>query len=270
MNGQRQRKTAALLSTRAALALAIVAGGWERVGWYGRRLSDGGDEPWGLVALVAAVLLTPRRVWRTPPTPWQALAAGGLILGVALFGERMPALLQAMLWILALACVLAEGRGASGRTALLGLSLPVVSTLQFYAGYPLRVVIAEMGRWLLAVVGIPVERMGVVLRWSGGEVMVDAPCSGVRMLWTASCVAAGLAAAFGLRWTTSLLLAVTTLAIVVVVNGLRATLLFFTETGRWANPEGTHSGIGVVLFTLVVTVVWRMAARLGRSEAAAR
>ncbi len=270
MNGQRLRKTAALLSTRTALALAIVAGGWERVGWYGRRLSDGGDEPWGLVALVAAVLMTPRRVWRTPPTPWQALAAGGLVLAVTLLGGRMPALLQALLWIMALACVLAEGRGAPGRTALLGLSLPVVSTLQFYAGYPLRVVIAEMGRWWLALVGIPVERAGVVLCWSGGEVMVDAPCSGVRMLWTASCVAAGLAAAFGLRWPASLLLAVTTLAVVVVGNALRATLLFFTETGRWPNPAGVHSGIGAVLFALVVAVVWRVAARLGRSEGVAR
>ena len=62
------------------------------------------------------------------------------------------------------------------------LSLPLLASLQFYAGYPLRVITAEASRWLLAA-GFEVERSGASLLVDGRLVIVDAPCSGVQMLW---------------------------------------------------------------------------------------
>lgn len=62
------------------------------------------------------------------------------------------------------------------------LALPLLSSLQFYAGYPLRVVTAEASRWLLAP-GFEVAREGATLMVDGRLVIVDAPCSGVQMVW---------------------------------------------------------------------------------------
>ena len=62
------------------------------------------------------------------------------------------------------------------------LALPLLSSLQFYAGYPLRVVTAEASRWLLAP-GFSVAREGSSLLVDGRLVIVDAPCSGVQMVW---------------------------------------------------------------------------------------
>ncbi|RYF63174.1 MAG: exosortase/archaeosortase family protein, partial [Comamonadaceae bacterium] len=56
------------------------------------------------------------------------------------------------------------------------------SSLQFYAGYPLRVITAEASRWLLAP-GFEVAREGSSLLVDGRLVIVDAPCSGVQMVW---------------------------------------------------------------------------------------
>ena len=53
--------------------------------------------------------------------------------------------------------------------------------------------------------GAAVERQGVYLRAGGELVMIDAPCSGMRMLWAALLLACCLAALFRLRARSSLL-----------------------------------------------------------------
>jgi exosortase/archaeosortase family protein len=62
------------------------------------------------------------------------------------------------------------------------LSLPLLASLQFYAGFPLRVVTAEASRWLLSIAHT-VERTGSSLVVNGQLIIVDAPCSGVQMAW---------------------------------------------------------------------------------------
>jgi hypothetical protein len=47
------------------------------------------------------------------------------------------------------------------------LALPVVSSLQFYAGYPLRVVTAEASRWLLGAAGFDASREGSAMLVDG-------------------------------------------------------------------------------------------------------
>ena len=75
------------------------------------------------------------------------------------------------------------------------MSLPLVASLDFFAGYPLRLAAAELGRGMLWFVGIEAERNGVLLVHCGRLVGIDPPCAGVRMLWTACFLAAVLAAA---------------------------------------------------------------------------
>jgi hypothetical protein len=87
-----------------------------------------------------------------------------------------------------------------GVVMLLSLALPWVATLQFVAGYPLRVVVAMGAEKVLRLMGVLVTREGTDLWYEGVAVGVDAPCSGIRMLWFLLFAAAFLAARFGLRW----------------------------------------------------------------------
>jgi len=227
------------------------------------RLGDGGDEPWGLVALALAVALTPKTVWAAKLTQAGAWAAGTLVLASAAGTASLPMLVRAGLWVGALGVVLGKGGGgrAWGRGALLGLSLPVTTTLQFYAGYPLRVLAAELSRGLLAPVGVSAERVGVVLRWAGGEVVVDAPCSGVQMLWTATVVGAVFVTRARLSAGRAILFGGLTAAVAIGANALRATLLFFFESGLWPSVKGGHEAIGLGVFALAVGVLGAVASK---------
>ena len=171
----------------AAFALAL----WPHWRWAAMRLGDGSDDPLGLAALavlaVAIARLAPRL--RAEPAPgWLALAVLLTALATVL-GLIAPALLAAVLAALAFAAALAAfapaGTPVLPLAGLATLALPVVSSLQFYAGYPLRLVTAEASRWLLGLAGFDASREGSAMLVDGRLVIVDAPCSGVQMVWMA-------------------------------------------------------------------------------------
>src|SRR5262249_56914005 len=66
---------------------------------------------------------------------------------------------------------------------LVALALPVLPSLQFTLGYPMRVVSATLSVGLLQAHGLMVARQGTFLVWRGELIQFDAPCSGVNMLW---------------------------------------------------------------------------------------
>jgi exosortase/archaeosortase family protein len=248
---------------RWMLCALVLGVNWEVVQWYVVRLGDGGDEPWGLMALAAAVVLTPRAVWSARLANTAVVAVGLLAVAALVSGDVLPKLVRAGIIVTALAVVIggpapsrAVWGGELGRLGLLVLSLPVMATAQFYAGYPLRVLTAELGRPLLWLAGVATERSGVVLSWAGGEVVVDAPCSGVRMLWVGAALACGLAAwrRAGVGKTAGLL--VLGLGGVLVGNAVRAAVLFLTESGVWPNASWVHETVGAVIFGAVAMVLW--------------
>ncbi len=156
--------------------------------WMARRLADGSDDPLGLLALAGLALLVAahRRYLRASPAlPWLG-AALLLTLAATLSRASLPPLLGSLLAVLALAAgLLAFLPRQVAATPVLGLAvlaLPLLSSLQFYAGYPLRVLTAEASRWLLAP-AFTVAREGSTLLIDGRLVIVDAPCSGVQMVW---------------------------------------------------------------------------------------
>ncbi|WP_034923523.1 archaeosortase/exosortase family protein, partial [Candidatus Accumulibacter vicinus] len=67
-------------------------------------------------------------------------------------------------------------------------------SLQFYGGYPLRVLAGSLAVALLQLNGLAVERAGAVLLWDGRQIAIDAPCSGLRMLWAGAYLMAAAAA----------------------------------------------------------------------------
>jgi len=171
------------------LWLALLAAAlWPTWWWMGQRMRDGSDDPLGLLALAAlGVLVWQQRQWLRPAPRlgWLALALTGAVAATVLRAS-LPPLAGALIALLALAAGLVAFLPPRVATApVLGLSvlsLPLLASLQFYAGYPLRVLTAEASRWLLALQH-DVARSGSSLLVNGQLIIVDAPCSGVQMVW---------------------------------------------------------------------------------------
>ncbi|MBE2213682.1 MAG: archaeosortase/exosortase family protein [Opitutaceae bacterium] len=243
---------------------------WPVWRWYLARMADGSDEPLGLIALLTAAAFLPRRGWRGP-IGTRALIGAIAALAFHLVGfEHLPALVRAALAVGAIVCVLPRdpARSPLPLIALLLLSLPLIATLQFYLGYPLRAVTTWCAAHLLALGGQAVAAHGTVLQWAGEEVLVDAPCSGIRMLWTSCYLSATLAAVHRLPARRFLRLARWTAAVVFLANLARTILLFFLETGQWPNPPWAHEAAGLAMFLLAAVACVAAAHHLRRPTVA--
>lgn len=258
---------AAWWASRAAVLAVWALAGWPVWRWYVARLRDGSDEPWGLAALLAALAWVPWRRLREP-LPLGGAVLAGAALATVLFGyERLPALVRGGLWMVALVALLGGTGPAVARGGLLLLSLPVVATAQFYLGYPLRVVVAACSVPLLRLLGYAVERQGTALHWTGETVLVDAPCSGVQMLWMGAFVACVLAAIHRLGTSGSLRLLRATGGTVGAANVVRCVALFLVEVRGGGVAPGVHTGIGMACFAAALGLVAWTAERLARREA---
>ena len=247
-----------------ALLAAALLPTW---GWMGRRVLDGSDDPLGVLALATLLGLawTCRGALRAAPSlRWFAGALSGAVLATAMQGG-LPPLACALIGLLAFgAALLAFLPSRIACVPVLGLSLlslPLLASLQFYAGYPLRVVTAEASRWLL-MPGFAVERAGASLQVDGRLVIVDAPCSGVQMLWLGyftACVAA-LCAARTDRSFLSRLPAVG--ALVLAGNVVRNSVLVAFEAAGAPLASWAHDAVGLVVLAFVcVAIATLMSAR---------
>ncbi|HEX6398069.1 MAG TPA: archaeosortase/exosortase family protein [Steroidobacteraceae bacterium] len=243
------------------LMLAHAACFWPVWRWYVERLDDGSDEPWALVALLAAVALSwPREGFRWNPRDPLLLGAAAFTLLYALLAPFAPPLLRALAAMAALGCSWVSVSGARDKwpavSCLLVLSVPVIASLQFYAGYPMRTVTAGGATWLLNLLGMDAVRSGTSMVAYGRTVLVDAPCSGVRMLWTASVLCASLAAMRPkVTWGAMAAALACVIPIVLVGNTVRAALLFVIETADQPPPGYLHPVVGIVTFVIVAALL---------------
>ena len=144
---------------------------------------------------------------------------------------------------------------------MLLLSLPVVATAQFYLGYPLRALTAACSVPLLHGLGYAVARQGTALRWAGETVLVDAPCSGIQMLWTGLLAACAMAATRGLGGAATLRLLRHAGMVVAAANVLRCVVLFLLEVRGAPPAHWLHEAIGLALFGGALGVVAWLARR---------
>jgi exosortase/archaeosortase family protein len=248
--------------TLAVLA-AQAAAFWPVWSWYARRTLDPSDEPWGLLGLATAIALSMRR------TPDDAGSGGtsmrvpaALTLAYAAACPFAPPLVRALLALAAMGATLAGGRGAlhPSRLALFALATPLLPTLQYFAGYPLRVAAGELAALVLRASGLPVAREGTLLALGETLVHVDAPCSGVRMLWAGLYLAAIVS--WRLRPWPALACLSASAAIVVAANALRAAALFYPEAGLLDLPAIAHPATGLGAFVMVAAAILLTARRL--------
>ncbi len=246
--------------------LALLAAAlWPTWLWMGQRMLDRSDDPLGLLALSALGLLAWQQRRRLRPAPRLGWLAGALAgaLTVTLSLGLLPSLVTALLALSALAaglCAFLPGSVASAPViGLAVLSLPLLASLQFYAGYPLRVLTAEASRWPL-MLGHAVERSGASLLVDGRLVIVDAPCSGVQMAWFGyfSACAVTLYLQRGNRAFLTRLPAVS--ALVLAGNVLRNTVLVAAEASGRQVPGWVHEAVGLgVLAAVCAAIAWLMA-----------
>jgi exosortase/archaeosortase family protein len=235
------------------LALQVIAF-WDVWRWYVSRAVYSWDQPWGVLALVAAVivLLASRKPW--PHTgPSLLLPTLLIILYAAAYSSFAP-LARAIVAFTALAVTTSSLRfGKSFHPGLFGLfylSLPALPTLQFFGGYPLRVVVAELTAPILRMSGFAVIPEGTCLNWAGQMIWIDAPCSGIKMLWVGLFLTFVVLCLYELPLLKTLLVLPLVGVVIMAANVFRAVALFYLEAGVLTLPAWGHEYAGVIAFVL--------------------
>jgi exosortase/archaeosortase family protein len=236
-------------------ATVVAAATWDSWRWYFARVAATPEEALSLAATVlflAAIGVA--RASPVAPRP-MGLAQVAILLGAyASTYVFLPPIMRAALAIAATLFgfhfALFRERPPIAFWGLVALALPVLPSLQFVLGYPMRVVSAILAVGLLQAQGLAVARQGTFLLWHGEMVDFDAPCSGVNMLWAGlllnlmGCVLFRLGA---MKVVVAIALSV---ALSIASNALRASSLFYVEVGFFAHsPAWWHDGIGLAAFT---------------------
>jgi len=254
----------------ATLVLMPIAACWQVWLWSFNRLTDRSDDPYGLFALLAATafsLIAAKQQSRSPANhqiDWMQAGLIGASLGAyVLTVDSLPMLIRSGFAISAVALLISRVIfGMRINLAILGLcllSLPVVATMQFYMGFPLRLLVTRAVSAIVNIGGYSVNQSGTDLIWARHVVGIDPSCSGVKMLWTGFFAALALSCLHKMSNTRTLLLCFGTLAVVLCGNIIRATALFLmevlTERSQFVPPEWLHSAVGVAVFAFILLAV---------------
>jgi len=229
--------------------------------WYASRLRDPSEAAGVIVTLLAAIFL-PGGAGGT--LPGGLLPAAAATAAYAVVFPFAPDLVRALLALLAVACLRVRVGAAGGGAARVGLFLlaaPIVPSLQFYLGYPLRLVVGHGAAAWLRGLGLGVRAEGAGLAFSDRLVFVDAPCSGVVMVWGTLFVALASALLFGRGTRATLGLCAAALALSVVGNSIRAAALFLDEAEIVLMPGVMHDAAGLAVFGLTAAAVGGLARR---------
>jgi exosortase/archaeosortase family protein len=202
--------------------------------------------------------------WFLPSqSPTRLMLPATLLLCYSLSYHFLSPLPRAAIAVTAIAATVSVMRFGQrfhlGVWGLLLLALPVVASLQFYLGFPMRAVVARLAAPMLQINGFAVVAEGASLNWNGDPILIDAPCSGVKTLWTGFYLTFTLACYYKLNAKRTALACVAAFAAIIIGNTFRAAALFYVESDA-ANlplPDWTHEGVGVVVFAATaIAIAW--------------
>lgn len=240
----------------AGMCLAV----WPVWIWFVTGSSDRSNDLANLLAAATALIV----VWRAPamtavrwpfalPAALLSVYAVATVCGVPPASGALPAFAA----LAALASAWRLGRRLDA--ALLGLcmlALPLAASLQFYLGYPMRVMAGTLSVAMLRMSGIGVVRDGAILAWGDQLISIDAPCSGVKMLWTGLYLACALALGYRLDLLRTAAALAFGAVMIVAANALRATALFYIESGLVRLPDWGHEATGMVCFAAAALAIF--------------
>lgn len=236
---------------------------WHAWQWLFHRLFSSPGEAIGLTVVLSVILLKCAYSLKhnTQIKPVSALPLSVLLLiYAASFYFPVPNIMRAALAVLIVSIYLHQSviniKVPAPLIILLLLSLPIVPSLQFYLGYPARIAAASLTVPLLQLNGLNVVQEGSNLLWHDLVLQFDAPCSGVKMLWTGTWLSMFLAWIYSFNFRNTALLLCTSCALVLIGNVLRACSLFYLETGLLPVDEsGLHEATGSGAFIITVIAI---------------
>ena len=234
------------------IALQLAAF-WSVLLWYFTRLSSANNEFYGFWSLAAIGLLCLKFRANDAVVPNFGLSVASILV-YAISIPFLPPLLQAFAAATSLTVTLSGWQFGKrfhfGVWSLFLLSLPMIASLQFFLGFPLRVLVGEATALLLRLNGLDVVRDGVCLHFGEQSIWIDAPCSGVRMLWAGFFLTALLVNVYNFRFRRSLVAFAAAFAIILAGNIFRAAGLFYLEAGLIELPAFAHEAIGTTAFII--------------------
>ena len=245
------------------LAAIVITGTWDSWRWTLHRLTQNPDEGLSLLltfALLAGLAIPHIKQRRLLSSVTPLPAAVMLALHAALTVAGAPSILRSALATIMLAHI--AYRTAVGHHppvafwGLVALSMPVLPSLQFVFGYPMRLVSAALTVTLLRLQGVPITRDGTYVTVAGETVQFDAPCSGIAMLWAlvlVTLMAAVIVRLDALRTGLALALAV---MVTILANALRvASLLYATSGLGVGEPAWLHEAVGLAAFVMSACLI---------------
>lgn len=249
---------------------------WPVAIWYFERLLDKSDEPLGVVSLIAfiAIIVTRQGATASKRTLKIPRASIACLLLYAATWPIAPKLLSAIIAVVTIGCLISSQGGkfklGLGTWLLLLFSLPIVSSLNFYSGYPLRLVVGKIAAPLISMVGFPTIADGTALVWNNQMIQIDAPCSGIKMLWFALFVGAVLSSVLELSFLLSLTVLSSAVLAALLGNVLRITSLFFIEAKVLpidpSHEQFIHQSVGAVSFAIAAGVTAAFAKILSKKD----
>lgn len=243
----------AFRGSKILLIVLQILAFWSVWRWFYSRLSSSSDEFYAIAALFAVVALSLNLRRADSAISNFNLIVASIVVYIAAF-PFAPPLLRAAIAVTSLTFSISGwqfGRKFHfGIWSLFLLGLPVVASMQFYLGFPLRVIVGEATAFLLKLNGLAIFREGVCLHFGEQLIWIDAPCSGVKMLWAGLFLTALLVTVYRFRLRKSLLAFGLAFFIILLGNIFRATGLFYLEAEIIKLPDFAHSAIGVSAFIL--------------------
>jgi exosortase/archaeosortase family protein len=123
------------------------------------------------------------------------------------------------------------------------------------------VLAAHASAGLLWLGGLDAGAAGASILHGGTQVMIDAPCAGIGMLWVGSYTAALLSYLNRASLRRTALNAAFAAVLVLAANILRNTVLFFPEAGLVEWPAWSHEAVGLAAFTFAIVPIIVLAHR---------
>jgi exosortase/archaeosortase family protein len=250
----------------------VMAATWDAWRWYVQRVWESPEEAASLAVTVAflGMLGVARKSKETARLPLVPVAL--LLAAFAASYGMLPPIARAAI---AIAATLFCGHLAAFKEhppvafwGLVALALPVVPSLQFVLGYPMRLVCAALSVGLLQGHGLAVERQGTFLVWRDELLQFDAPCSGVNMLWAGLLLTLMGCVLFRFNVIKVMIAVALSLVLAIACNVLRATSLFYVEAGLLPHAQAWwHEGIGIAAFTVSAAITLWLLTRLRDREA---
>ncbi|CAN5457283.1 hypothetical protein BH10CYA1_BH10CYA1_27250 [soil metagenome] len=260
-------------------SLLLIGTFWPVWQWYFERLTDPSDEPLGIVAVLTLLLLGAYKHQQTNASKVSnitSLSTSNFAVRLAIMAALLciycavipvaPPIVSALIALAICAVLLHRTLPISlnpGDFALVALSLPVVASLNYYLGYPMRILACQMAAVMLNIGGLAVNVQGTEILSNNSIVGIDPPCSGIKMLWVALYLSATCASLRELRTAQTLKLLAISLLAAIVANALRVSSLFYVESGI-VQVSGVwhtvvHSGVGVAIFALSAAALVKVA-----------